>query len=75
MTAIDLENCNEQQKEQMKIICENFKDALYIEGDVFNKFKHTDIAQHFIELKPGTTPVYTAYQKHKRKRYNDRLMN
>lgn len=56
LNSIDMKQYTKEQTHILEEICFKFSNAFYIEGD---EFKHTKIAEHFIELKPGTTPIFT----------------
>lgn len=56
MQSLKLSHLDDSKITKMREICSKFNGAFYIEGDVL---KHTDVVQHKIELKPGTTPIAT----------------
>lgn len=52
---INLEHCSEPELEIMRKVFESYSFAFQIPGD---RFRHTDISVHRINLKPGTNPVF-----------------
>lgn len=56
MSNLELGHCNELERREIAAICEQYSVAFYIEGD---EFRHTDVVNHFIDLKPGTNPIFT----------------
>lgn len=50
---INLEHCNNEEKNQILDICTKYADLFYLQGEVLSS---TNIVKHSIELKPGTTP-------------------
>lgn len=51
-----MDQCNKEEKKELGKICEKFSEAFFIKGDPFKK---TDVAEHIIQLKPNTKPMYT----------------
>lgn len=49
-------NNSEEEKNLIQNICEEFADIFYIPGD---KLSHTNLVEHRIPVKEGTTPIYT----------------
>lgn len=60
MKNLKLSNNTQDQINQIQSICLNYSDAFYIPGD---PFRHTEITEHVIKLKPGTSPIYTRQYK------------
>lgn len=56
MKNLDLQHCETIQREAMNKLCKKYNKAFFIEGD---KFEHTDVIEHHIQLKPGTQPIFT----------------
>lgn len=56
MEKLNLEHCEVIHKEEMNKLCKKYNKVFFIEGD---KFEHTDVIRHHIQLKPGTQPVFT----------------
>lgn len=54
--TLDLSHCSAEEKEEMFKLCEKFNEAFQLEGD---PLRHTDVINHEIDLKPGTTPIFT----------------
>lgn len=53
---LNLSHCSPDEEHEMSRLCNRFNEVFYLEGD---PLKHTDVIQHEIELKPGTTPIFT----------------
>lgn len=54
--TLNLSHCSTEERNEMLKLCEKFSEVFYLEGD---PLKHTDVIRHKIELKPGTTPIFT----------------
>lgn len=52
---IDMSKLSDEQKNCLFDMCFKYCRAFLLEGDAF---KHTNVTEHFIELKPGTTPIF-----------------
>lgn len=53
---LNLEQCSNEEKNELEKVFETHGKAFYIDGD---PFKHTNVTEHIINLKPGTKPIYT----------------
>lgn len=56
MENLNLTHCSEIEKTEVEKLCATHSKAFYIDGD---PFKHTNITEHIIKLKPNTKPIYT----------------
>lgn len=55
LSSFKIEKLTDEQRHCLSEICLNFCEAFLLEGDVF---RHTKVTEHFIELKPGTIPIF-----------------
>lgn len=55
LNNLNLTHCNDLEKDLAKNVCAKFHDIFYLDGDILT---HTDVIQHRIHIKPGTTPIY-----------------
>lgn len=60
MNNLKIEKCSKDQIAEIEKICKKFSKAFYIPGD---PFKHTEVTQHVIKLKPNTNPIFTRQYK------------
>lgn len=56
MENLNLKHCDPTYKREMNKLCKKYNKAFSIEGD---RFEHTDVIRHHIQLKPGTQPIFT----------------
>lgn len=54
-SSIDLSHCGLRERDTVMRILKDFSYVFHLEGDVLS---HTDVVQHTIDLKPGSTPIF-----------------
>lgn len=54
-SSIDLSHCGTKERNAAMRILGDFSHVFHLEGDTLS---HTDIVQHTIDLKPGSTPIF-----------------